>query len=463
MSDNVAKRSAIVEAMVADSAKMRALMGGTKAMREAGEEYLPKFEAESVESYASRLKLSWLFNGYRKTVKDMSGKVFSKPVEIAKGPSRLTDWSANVDMQGNDLSVFAKDVFEDGYDAGISFVWVDAPPRDGVVTQAQAEAGNLRPYFVHLSVEQVLGWKSETVNNITTLTQFRIMEMITVPNPDDEFADDKVEQVRVLDRTDSGVQTRLYRKVKDTWTLYEEPTTSQMAEITVVPFYANRTGFMVGSPVLDDLADVNIAHWQSQSDQRSALRFARVAVFHRAGADDDERLVIAPGMSINSTDPSAKAEWVEHSGQAIGAGRQDLKDLEFQMETHGLQLLVAKPGGQSATGEVMDAAKETSTLSMTADQLQDTLERALGWMSVYGGLSGEISVSVNKDYGVNMLGAQEVTAMLTAVNTGNMSRETFLREMVRRGMIASDTNVDDEVERIETEGGGIDDSLTDAA
>jgi hypothetical protein len=69
-----------------------------------------------------------------------------------------------------------------------------------------------------------------------------------------------VQQVRVLDRLPQGVQTRLYRKVKtgnaETWQQVDEPTFSGLAEITVVPFYANRSGFWTGSPLLDDLADV---------------------------------------------------------------------------------------------------------------------------------------------------------------------------------------------------------------
>lgn len=453
MSTKVAERSEPVEKMIEAAAKGRALMGGTAAMRKAGKRFLPKFEAESEEAYRERLSLSWLFNGYRKTVRDMTGRVFAKPVEIAEGaPEQVTQWAENIDMEGRDLSTFAREVFEDGLQSGVSYIMVDAPPRPEGVTRAQAEGMNLRPYFVHLRVEDVLGWRRETVDNVTVITQLRIMETVTEPDPQDEFGTVKVEQVRVLDRTDAGVQTRLFRKAEghDNWALYEEPTISPMQEITVVPFYANRSGFWTGDPLLDDLADVNVAHWQSQSDQRNILHFARVPILFAAGRnDEDGPLVIATGTATTATDPQAKLEWVEHTGQAISAGRQDLKDLEFQMETHGLQLLVARPGAQSATGEALDAEKETSTLSMTADALQDAIEKALEWMAAYAGLdAASIGVSVNKEFGVGTLTAQELTLLLQAVNTGNMSRETFLRELARRGVIASDVDPDEEAERI---------------
>lgn len=456
--DSVAKHSPEMARMNELSANGRALMGGTRAMRAAGETYLPKFEAESSEAYRARLRSSWLFNGYRKTVKDMTGRVFDKPIEIVDGSERLKTWATNIDLAGRDLSGFARDVFEDGLDAGIAWIMVDAPAREGTVTQAQAERQNLRPFLVHLRTEDILGFRAETVGNAQTVTMLRIMEIVKEVDPKDEFAEAKIDQVRVLDIEGGRVRTRLYRKAgkEAKWEQFEGDTYSDMTEITVVPFYANRTGFWTAEPTLDDLADINIAHWQSQSDQRNILHFARVPIFVRTGWNDEASpLAIGAATSMDTTNENAKAMWVEHSGQAIGAGRQDLKDLEFQMETHGLQLLTARPGAQSATGEALDASKETSQLAMIADNLRDAFEQALKWMSVYGGAEEQVTVSVNTDFGVSMMGAQELTAMLSAVNTGNMSRRTFLGEMARRGMIRADTDIDEEMDMIEAEGGDL--------
>lgn len=451
MTESVAQRSAASATMLVAAQKGRALMGGTTAMRAARTIYLPQFVKESKAAYDVRLAASWLFNGYRKTVKDMTGRVFSKPVEIAEGDSRLEEWADNIDMQGRDLSTFARQVFEDGLAGpGINWIMVDAPPRQGTVTQAQAQAQNLRPYLVHLRVEDVLGWRCETIANVTTLTQIRIAEKITEQDPLDEFNERPVDQVRVLDRTEAGVQTRLYRKDGGgKWKLYQDATVnSDIREITVVPFYANRTGFFTGEPMLDDLADINIAHWQSQSDQRNILHYARVPILFGAGMDSKSAITIGATEAVMASDADAKLAWVEHNGKAIEAGRVDLKDLEFQMETFGLQLLTARTNAQSATGEALDANKETSQLAMTADALQDALEQALEWVCVYGGLEPDVSVSVNKDFGVSFMTAQEVTALLAAVKDGALSRETFVKELVRRGVLRSDLDADEEADRI---------------
>lgn len=453
MSDGVAKRTKAAEALVERAAVGRALMGGTQRMRAEGETYLPKFEAESAKAYDARRNASWLFNAYKKAVKDMTGRVFCKSAEVSDG-ALDKDIEANIDGQNNDLSAFARNVFEAGLSgAGVTFIMADAPPRSGVVTVDQAASANLRPYLVHVQPDEVLGWKTEAVGSRTVLSQWRMIETVEEQDPADEFTTHEIEQIRVLTLEAGRVNVRLYRKAakSDKWELWDEfPTDAP--EITVVPFYAARTGFFMAEPPLQDLADVNVAHWQSQSDQRNILHFARVPILTAAGYDDDDGrrpLVLSAGMANTSRDADFKMAWVEHSGAAIGAGRDDLKDLEFQMQALGLQLLVA--GQETATGAALDAAKETAPLAMMADNLKDALEQALSWLAMYQGRDEAFTVAVNKDFGVIPLTAQEVTAMLMAVNTGNMPRRVFVEEMKRRGFIQSDTDTEGYIDDLDAE------------
>jgi len=447
MLDTVAKQTDAMAAMVQASAKGRALMSGTAGMRKEGQAYLPKFKAEASDDYQARLHSSWLFNALRKTIKDMSGRVFDDAVEITEAPQQIIDMAEDIDMQGRDLSVFAAEVFKDAFVPGVSYIMVEAPRRDADTTRAQAAVQGLRPYLVHLRVEDVLGFQTGLFGNVLALSQLRIMESVTEPNPKDEFSQIEIAQVRVLDRMPNGVQVRLYREdSKKHWALVDEYTT-EAPEITVIPFYAQRTGFFTGEPVLEDLTDVNIAHWQSQSDQRNILHFARVPILFASGRGDDEPLTISAGTAVTSRDPAATLQWVEHSGKAIDSGRQDLKDLEFQMQTLGLQLLVAR--AQSATGAALDAVKETSTLAMMADSLKDALEQALQWMAFYAGLGDvSITINVNKEYGVTMMTAQEVMAMQKDVQMGYLTLETYFEERKRRGVLRPDLDTGAELDAL---------------
>ena len=62
-----------------------ALLGGTKAMREAADAYLPREEGESTEGYNARLARSFLFPAFQRTIAALVGKVFAEEVSLNDG------------------------------------------------------------------------------------------------------------------------------------------------------------------------------------------------------------------------------------------------------------------------------------------------------------------------------------------------------------------------------------------
>lgn len=439
--------TAEVQAMRDLAVLPRKLMGGTKAMRAAGTTYLPMEPAEDAPDYQRRLNRSTLFNGFRKTVKDMTGKVFRREISLGDDvPPALVKWSENIDLAGRHLNVFARDVFYDAMTPGIGYIFTDMPPAIEGGTRADEAAAGLRPYLCYIKVEDVVGWKAENVAGVLTLTQFRFRETVAVP--DGPFADKPVDQIRVL----LPGAYELWREAADgpdkgKWVRVESGTRSIRA-IPIAPVYINRTGFMTGEPPLEDLADLNVAHWQSQSDQRNILHVARVPILFWAGKNDDDRLVVGPNSVARSSDPNAKLEWVEHSGEAIGAGDKDLQNLKDEMQTQGLQLLVQTPGGKTATGENLDNEKENSPLAMMANALGDALEWSFGFMAEYAGLGADKggSLTVNTDFGVTLDG-MTVQQLLDMRNSGQISQETFLNEMKRRDVLSESVDVEAEIER----------------
>lgn len=438
-------------AMVKRAEMPRTLMGGTEAMRLAREKYLPREPAESHASYDNRLKRSTLFNAFAKTVGDMTGKVFAKEIRLAADmPPELVAYAENIDLTGRHLNVFARDVFYDGLQVGGGYILVDAPPppsrADGQpATIADYQATGWRPYMVHIPLERLIGWKSTVVNGAEMLTQIRIMECVT--EPDGDYAEKEIHQIRVIE---PGTWQTFRKSVNETWAPYESGTNS-LNKITLVPFYVNRTGFMTFSPLLEKLAEINVAHWQSQSDQRNILHVARVPILFMAGFQADDKIAIGASDAIRSSDPNAKVQYVEHSGQAIGAGDKDLENLERQMEAMGLQLLVDKPSGQSATGEIRDDAKENSPLAMMARSLEDALEQAFGYMGEYLGMPSDSAgeIEVNKDFGVGSLRG-DLQQLIAARAARDISRETLWEEMQRRDYLGPMFDPEVEASRLAT-------------
>lgn len=424
----------------------RTLMGGTKAMRAASVTYLPMEAAESATAYAARLNRTTLFNAFRKTVKDMTGKVFDKVVTLEDDvPALIKADAENIDLAGRHLNVFARDVFFDAMQAGIAYILTDMPApvqrEDGKpATIADEQAAGIRPYLCHVKGEDVLGWQTATINGVVTLTQFRILETETVA--DGEFGVAEVKQVRVL----YPGRWEIWREATEgAWEKVREGTTS-LNKITIAPVYVNRTGFMTGEPPLEDLADLNVAHWQSQSDQRNILHVARVPILFGAGINDDDKLEIGAASMVRCSNPDADLKYVEHTGAAIDSGNTDIKNLEFQMQTQGLQLLIPNPG-QTATGEIRDDSKENSPLAMMARALADALEQSLGFMAEYRGLGEDAggSVDVNTDFGISSL---DVPQVIAAFSAGLIDAQTAVDELKRRGFLSDSVDAEVVMERL---------------
>lgn len=450
--------SDVQKGMVEKAEAVRALAGGTDAMRKAGTKYLPQEKAESADAYAARISRSWLFNALGKTVADMTGKVFAKEITFGDDvPADIKAMAENIDLTGRHLNVFARDVFADGMKSGIGYIFVDMPPavkgNDGkAATIAQEQAAGIRPYLTYIRLENLIGWKSTVQAGAEVLTQIRIRECVT--EADGEFHEKEVEQIRVVEPG----KWRTYRKSADTtksdvWILYDQGDISLTGKIALVPVYINRTNFMCGEPPLQKIAELNIAHWQSSSDQRNILHVARVPILFGAGFDAETEIEVGASRMIRTTNENATLEYVEHTGAAIEAGQKDIEKLEQQMQTMGLQLLVDKPGEKTATGEVRADVKENSPLAMMARALQDALEQAFGFIAEFRGQGADKggSIVVNTDFGIQAGGGTDLQDLQSARSSGDLSRETLWDEMQRRGTLSTAFDPEIEKERLASE------------
>ena len=276
MTDAVRKQSAEAAKLNEDCALVAALLGGTKAMRAAGKTYLPQWPGEDDETYKLRLAVATLFPAYARTIDVLSAKPFSKPVTLGEDvPERLKPWLQNVDLAGRDLHSFLSEITQEAMGYGFSGILVDFPKAGNLVTKADEQAAGVRPYFVQVHVQNILGWLPKTATSLEGLTQLRLLECVSVP--DGDFDTKEIEQVRVLGRGTWQIWRQRETGSKKEWVLHEEGITSLKA-IAFVPVYGKRLGYMQATPPLLELAYTNIEHWQSKSDQQNILHVARVPI-----------------------------------------------------------------------------------------------------------------------------------------------------------------------------------------
>lgn len=224
--------------------------------------------------------------------------------------------------------------------------------------------------------------------------------------------------------------------------------------IPFVTFYSNgREDLMCAKPPLLDLAYMNVAHWQSSSDQRNVLTVARFPLLAGAGvsSEDSNGLEVGPNRLLTTTDPQGKFYYVEHTGAAIEAGRKDLEALEAQMAGYGATFLKAQPGTQTATARALDSAEAISPLQATTMVFEDAVEQVLDltalWMKADAG--GE--VEFNKEFGLTLGDQAGLDVLFKTRQAKDISRKSYLDELKRRGLLNGDFDADDDQEQIDEE------------
>ncbi|TFW15956.1 DUF4055 domain-containing protein [Duganella callida] len=454
-------KSSAVAAMEGDWAKIDALVGGTKAMRAAGTDFLPKFPAESQEAYDFRKKTSTLYNATGRTIENMAAKPFAEATTVRDIEEPGKTWLENIDLCGNNVTVFAHKLLQAGLAYGLTHILVDMPTtvdKDGKAlypTKAAEQSAGVRPYLVHITPKQILGWRSTRgADGQESLAMLRFMESVEENNG--EFGTKTIAQIRVLTPTTWAT----YRKV-------EKPTSGQAAEewsldksgpvslgkVPLVTFYTKRTGFMTAVPPLLDMADLNIKHWQSSSDQDSILHTARVPVLAISGVQDDDKIEIGPKAFLRLP-IGAEAKYIEHSGAAIEAGRLSLKDLEDQMRAMGAELLVESQVATTATQNNIEDGEAKSQLKLMVEGEEDALDNAITLMHEWVGLEFKGKTDIFKDFSSDAIlaaAAPFVLSLVQLVNNRLMSKEDAFNEMRRYGIINPDLVWADVQERIAAE------------
>jgi hypothetical protein len=242
----------------------------------------------------------------------------------------------------------------------------------------------------------------------------------------------------------------VYRKLGDNWVVYEEGTTT-LSEIPFVFFYGIRKSFGIGVAPLLELAFQNVEHWQSLSDQQTILHVARVPILTVIGANDDSQITVGASSAVKLP-VGADMRFVEHSGQAIEAGRKSLLDLEERMRQTGAELLVLKPGDITATQVTSENEANRCTLQKIVEVFEDCLDKCLQYMADWVGEAEGGSVSLFTDFGAATLGEASAELLLKANQSGKLSDETMFDEWKRRGIISPENEWNDEQERIAEQG-----------
>jgi hypothetical protein len=412
---NPSTKTAAFAAMVSTYFKVDALLGGTDRMRAAGTTYLPQHPEETEANYQTRLKRSTLVNYYGRALDAGVGHAFKKPMKVENFPGQLSPLLKDIDGAGNTIDQFGQEQLHNALHHGVVAFVVDYPALEVLPkTLAEQNAVKARSYVYPITAPHFIAAYSTIENGEERLTHFRYLTTQIVPSED--FMTEKcVNKVVVYEQfvKNGPVQVTEWIEADSEWQKQPSKLLLGVDEIPVVPAYAWRIGPMVGKPVLSDLADLNIAHWQSLSEQTNILSIARVPFLHAKGSNlntiepnaDGSSAVKEFKVSVHAaaiTGPDGDIKWVETQGSSIKAGAENIDYLEAKMEQMGLVPTVSKTGSNTtATATAIDAAESSALLKAICVSFGQALSKVLYLMSLFEGVPAPTaSVSLDASFEV---------------------------------------------------------------
>lgn len=444
--------------------KCRDCIKGQRAIREGGETYVPALSLQNPKNYQAYIERGLWYGASARTIESFIGFVFRKPITLANVPAKAEKWSDDITLSKESLEDFSSRLMEEMLGPGRGGVLVDMPEKsENIVTVADEEKNNFRPYFALYEAEQIINWKYRRVNGVRQLSKIWLSETY-------EEDDETGKQVRLLwlDGTGEALTYKqtLYRQPegKTSWVEFKTITPTKnrlpLSTIPFFPFSSKGTKIDIEEPPLDSLFDVNISHFQNSCDREHGVHLSGLPTLVVLGyqAERDENGVVTNPIYVGSdtaltiSDPNADVKYVGVEGkfEALKDSMDDKKDM---MGALGAQFLVAQKKSSEAyeTHELKKGGESSSLAKMAgigSRVLKSAYEFALDWY----GAPAEIMLELNKDYFPPKFGAEDLKAWMAARQAGEISKETFFDILKFSEWLPDDLDYETEQERKEDDG-----------
>jgi len=451
-------------------------------LEEAAQTYIPQNCYESDSAYSIRLSSALSsFEPFYRSLKSVTiGTALRKPISLADELS-TPEWEAlfnNATLDGDSLTIFSRRLLESAIDSGWAGILIDFPKVEGVLNLAQEKALGLRPYFSLVPMADVLGWQTTTdtiqVGDSVTygerLTQLRIRDSVSEPDPEDEFHQITRPAVRVFDQPEKegAVTCRLFvlkasnQGEQERWTLEDE----SVLGIPLIPFVATyagvQDGFMRARPMLLDVARLNLSHWATSADLAHSLHLSASPTLVISGvqtAGENADVSVSPDRSLFLADPTSKAEWIGAPSGGTEMMLKRLATLENAMQHLApVQLQVKSTTGvEAAAAKKLDRAQSDAQLSVIVSQLEDALNQALAIAALYMQID-PVELKLPRDFSPDVMEPADIKEFAALTTQGLLSSDTFLRKLAAAEEFDAldQWSVEEEMERISEEAPAMD-------
>lgn len=394
------------------------------------------YEASDLARYRTYVKSASLFNATRRTEKGMVGMVFNKTPTIEL-PQSLDYLNYDVDGSGISIIDLTSETLEDVLETGRAGLFVDFPVTDGVKTVAEMADSNFRATIIKYKAEQIMDWR--TINDGATqkLSYVKLFE-VTETEGDTIFETSTVQTYRVLMLQDGVYKQREYTD-EDTYSEYI-PLDNTGEPFDFIPFFFigatdNRPDVDI-APLLE-IAELNLKHYVNSADYEESIHLvgqpmAGISGVTQSWIEDNYPDGIDFGSRVCiMLPPNADIKLIQASPNTMAS--EAMKSKESQMIMLGARLIQDSSGNETAEAARIRHSADTSTMKVIVNNITNAFNKAIMAVQVFNGMPDDFVFALNTDFFSSTLSAQDLTALVSAWQSGAVDMETMMNKLKMNG------------------------------
>lgn len=443
---------------------VRDIRGGTESIRENGTTYLPRFDAEEMIDYNARLGMTFAFDALDETIHAMVGLAMrDDPALEDDVPAEIVaDWE-NLDGQRTHGAVFLQHTLENALQDGHAAILVDYPPVDPTLDLVGQQALGLRPYAVQITIDQITAWRPAIILGKLCIGMVKLEENTEIA--DGLFGTVVIRRYRIYrQQVDGAGQPYVTLEVQEQAKSEGADYTTIRAESPIfgpkwIPLFVvyggEKTAILKSKPPLLGLANSNLDHTQVKSDRRYSMHKCAIPIpifIGRTKMMGEGGQVSTSGSYGIDIGLGGDAKYMEPTGAALNALREELQDIERRMGSQGFDMLRRDPQGsqQTATAERIQNAKGESKLTRAVRSLEDSAEGMVQAFADFRGIkTGGGSVTMQHEFADTVLAPDEIKLLADLEERGELTLETLLGEIQKGGRMLQGVDIPKEVKAVE--------------
>ncbi len=458
--------------------KIRDAIAGEDDVKAKRTTYLPALSSqtetpEGAKLYESYLRRASFIGAVGRTKEGICGAITRKPPTIDGVPSSMASLTDAIGTRRESISEVASQALAEVM-VGRCAVMVDKEPDDAA-----------QPYIAVFRAEQVINWAEREIDGRLVVVDITVEVVEDVPDPKDLTGLAKTQEPKWIrlrlgtaDQipTDEAIPSsdapiywqEHWRKAKDQEVgsvdgfILERvaiPTKRGLRPWTEIPCaIVNAVSGITPTcetPVMLALANVVFAHYLNSADREWGMHLTAIPQPWVTGFDIEEgdRLVIGSGVAWISKIPEAKVGYLEFSGQGLATIAAAMQEKEKQMAVLGSRLLEAQPTQAETMGAVrIRQSGDRSIVANIAANVSEAMTMALRWALSWDSAdpaSGSATFTLAADFDAMPVDPTHLQALMTALQSGAMSWETFAWNLRRGEVIPPGVTDEDERKRID--------------